>query len=332
MADTRWLLVGAGDISRKRVGPAIVEAAGSELAAVCDANLDAARHLASQHNCGSVYSDFEEALGSSDADAVYLATPVWLHAAHAVAALEAGKNVLVEKPLGLTAAECRTVVDAAKASRKTAGCAYFRRCSPRYKHARQMLDAGEFGRVVSVRMTYFSWFNPSEDDPKHWRVVRAKSGGGPISDMGSHMFDVLIGLFGMPVSVYAKCANLVHNWDVEDSARIILTLANGAHVTASFNWNSKTWRHEFEIVGTEAKLNWLPYDSGPVVKTVGRDIGSVDFENVENVHLPLVQDFVGAVSECRQPVCSIEEAFKTNILIDSVYSSASVNHEVELAL
>jgi len=324
-----WLLVGAGDIARKRVAPALRDAANSELAAICDVREDVARELANDLSVDEVFADFDAALANSSADAVYVATPVGLHTELAVRALEAGKHVLVEKPLGLSGADCERAVDAAEVTDRVAGCAYFRRLSPRYIHAKEMLERGEFGQVVAVRMTYFTWFNPEPDDPKYWRVIRSKSGGGILSDMGTHMFDVLIGLFGMPVSVFAKCDNLVHQWDVEDTGTMVMELANGAHVSASFNWNSKTWRHEFEVVGTEAKIDWLPYDAGPVVKTVGRDIQNVDLPNPENVHLPLVEDFVRALQENRAPCCPLAEAAKTNRLLDAVYQSAEKNTLVE---
>ncbi|MBI3948642.1 MAG: Gfo/Idh/MocA family oxidoreductase [Armatimonadetes bacterium] len=328
MRNVRWLLVGAGDIARKRVAPALASAAGSEVVGVCDVREEEARRLAADLGATGSYSRLEEALAASPADAVYIATPVWLHVPQAVSALESGRHVLVEKPLGLNAAECARAVAAAERSGKVAGCAYFRRLFPRYQHTRQMLEDGEFGRVVHVRLTYFSWFAPTPDDPKYWRVVRAKSGGGPLSDMGTHMFDVLIGLFGLPVSVDARCENLVHAWDVEDSAGVLFQLPDGAQGVASFHWNSKTWRHEFEMVGTEAKIDWLPYDTGPVVKTVGREITDLQLPSAENVHLPLVEDFVQAVREGRAPVCPLEEAAKTNRLLDAIYRSAAERREV----
>jgi len=330
MEKLKWLLVGAGDIARKRVAPALRDADNSTISAVVDTQPERARDLAQQYDIDETFEDLSTALGKSSADAVYLATPVYMHVKQAVEALDSGKHVLLEKPLGVNAAECDTAIKAAQNSGLKAGCSYFRRFYPRYKHVDEMLAAGEFGRVVSVRIIFFSWFDPEPDDPKYWRVVKEKSGSGVLSDMGSHMFDVLIGLFGMPVGVYAKCENLVHRWEVEDSAAIIMKLNNGALVTASFGWNSKTWRHEMEIVGTEAKVDWLPYDTGPVVKTVGRDIRSLDMPNADNVHLPVVEDFVEAVLSDRPPGVTFEEAAKTNILLDAVLQSSAERKEIYL--
>lgn len=330
MDKVKWLLVGAGDISCKRVAPALAGAESSELAAICDTDKTRAESLAKKFKVKDIYTDFEAAISESQADAVYLATPVWLHSEQAVKVLESGKHVLVEKPLGLNFSQCRDVINAAKSSGKKAGCSYYRRYFNRYAHVKKMLEDNEFGQIVNVRMTYFSWFCPEKSDPKYWRVEREKSGGGPLSDMGTHMFDILIGLFDLPASIYASCANIVHKWDVEDSAAVIMELKNGAQVTASFNWNSKTWRHEFEIIGTEAKVDWLPYDSGAVVKTVGRDIQRIEMPEPENVHLPLIQDFTDSILKDKNPACLAEEAAKTNILLDALYVSANENKVVKL--
>jgi 1,5-anhydro-D-fructose reductase (1,5-anhydro-D-mannitol-forming) len=330
MSGLKWLLVGAGDIARKRVAAALKDAADSELVGVCDVVEENARSLADECGVDEVFTDLGEALGKSVAEAVYVATPVGLHVPHAVQALEAGKHVLVEKPLGLSREGCEKAITAAEKSGRKAGCSYYRRLFPAYQQAREMIGNGEFGRIVLARMVYFSWFAPEVDDPKYWRVVRDKSGGGPISDMGTHMFDVLIGLLGMPVKVYARCANLVHQWEVEDTASIVMEMADGAQVTASFAWNSKTWRHEFEIIGTEAKVYWHPFDAGQVVKTVGRQVDELELTPAANVHQPLIEDFVQAVQQDRDPVCPLEEAARTNALLDAIYRSATEGREVGL--
>jgi len=326
----RWLLVGTGDIAVKRVAPALATTAPGQLVGVCDIVPDRAEKVGREHGAKECFTDLGEALSATSANAVYLATPVFLHAAQAAQVLAADKHVLVEKPLGVSAADAQQAVQAAEGRDLRAGCAYFRRCFPRYDLAKTMLEQGEFGRLVLVRMTYFSWFNPDPDDPKYWRVVKSKGGGGPLADMATHMFDVMIGLLGMPKKVYAKAKTLVQPYEAEDSSVLLMEYEDGADVVATFHWNSKTWSHEFEVIGTEAKVKWHPYDTGKVVKTVGRRIDELDLPNAENVHAPLVKDFVDAVVDGRPPLVPLEEAAKTNALLDAVYRSAEAGEEVEL--
>jgi predicted dehydrogenase len=331
MEPVKWLLVGAGDIARKRVAPALAAAQDSEITAVCDVRQELAGRLAAEYQAQRSFTDYAEALQHANANAVYLATPVHLHAPFAEKALESGMHVLVEKPLSLTAGQSHRLVQLARQSGKTAACAYFRRFYPAYLKAKQMLEAGEFGQVVHVRMIYYSWFGLEKDDPKYWRVERAKSGGGPLSDMGSHMLDLLIGLFGLPEKVFAWCENLIHSdWDVEDSASLMLKLRSGAQAAGTFSWCSQTWRHEFEIVGSKAKVSWLPFDSGEVVCTVGRQVESLVLPPAKNVHQPLVDDFIQAIREGRQPACSFSEAAKTDLLLDAIYRSSAESSQVAL--
>jgi predicted dehydrogenase len=298
---------------------------------VCDTVADRARSLAADFGAGEVFTDYADALARTSAPLVYLATPVFLHAGQTEAALVAGKHVLVEKPLGINATEAGGAVAAANArSHLRAGCAYFRRFSPRFEHLRQALHDGRLGRIVLVRMAYWSWFNPDPSDPKYWRVVVSKGGGGPLSDMGSHMFDVLIGLMGLPLSVCAKVATLVHPYEADDSSVMLMQMPGGAQVTASFHWNSKTWSHEFEVVGTEGRIKWHPYDGSNVIETIGRETREIDMPDHANVHQPLVEDFVEAVRQGRQPRVTLPDAVKTNVLLDAIYQSAHQAREVTL--
>jgi predicted dehydrogenase len=102
-------------------------------------------------------------------------------------------------------------------------------------------------------------------------------------------------------------------------------------VVASFHWNSKTWSHEFEVVGTEAKVKWHPYDAVPVAVTVGRDTKPVELPNPENVHAPLLEDFVTAVLSGRAPAVTVPQAVLTNRLLDAIYRSGREHREVTLA-
>jgi predicted dehydrogenase len=320
----RWLLVGTGDIVRKRVGAALAP----RLSGVCG-GLERAAAIAKDHGAAEVFDDLDTALRQTAANAVYVATPVHRHRREALAAIAAGKHVLIEKPLGLDGDDAQQICDAAAGAGVTAGCAYYRRCFGRFAHLAQLLDQKALGRIVMVRTCYWSWFGPDPDDPKRWRVDPSHSGGGPLADMGSHMFDLLIALFGMPRSVLASCDTLAHDYAVEDTAAVIMTLGSGAQVTAGFGWSSHTWRHEFEVIGTEGKVLWAPADTGKVTVTVGRDVQELDLPNADNVHQPLVEDFEKAVTSARPPIVPLASAVCTNRLLDAIYRSSRSHREVE---
>ena len=127
-----WLLTGTGDIATKRVAPALVETAGSRLHAVCDLSAERAHELASKYSVEKIYTDFEDALNDPGIDTVYVATPVNLHVPMALKALESGKHVLVEKPLGVTIEDAGKAVEAESLCSLVSCCAYFRRFYPGY--------------------------------------------------------------------------------------------------------------------------------------------------------------------------------------------------------
>ena len=324
-----WLLVGTGDIVRKRVAAALASASYGRLVGICG-GLDRARAIAGQFGIDEVYGQLDQALAATRTDCVYIATPVYRHAEEAVKAIAAGKHVLVEKPLGLHAADARRIVAAGAAAGRLCGCAYYRRCFPRFAHLKGLLNRGELGKVVLVRTSYLAWFCPQADDPKAWRVDPLKSGGGPLADMGSHILDLMIGLFGVPRTVFAKTGTLVHDYPVEDSSVVLMTLAGGAQVIASFGWSSKTCVHDFEVIGSQGGVRWPAADAGEVVVTLGRDTQKLEMPRAPNVHLPLIEDFNRAVLEGRQPVVPVAEALKTNLLLDAIYRSAETGQEMRI--
>jgi len=328
--NVRWLLVGTGDIAAKRVAPALSSTEGGTLTAICGIDKPTGMAFAQRFNVDRVYDNLNEALKDSDINAVYLATPVNRHVEHAIAAATAGKHLMVEKPLGLNACEARRAVDAARDAKVLAACAYFRRCSTRYLHAAKIIRSGLLGKIVLVRMVYHAWYNPAKDDPKHWRVERGRGGGGVLADMGCHMLDVMVGLLGMPVSIFAKSKTLVHAYEAEDTASFLMEMPDGAQVSGSFGWSSKTWANELEIIGVEGKVKWAPFDNGPVTLTIGRDTHELDLPPAENVHQPLISDFHNALRNGFKPASTLEEAAKTNVLLDAIYQSAASGGEIRL--
>ncbi|MCM8765166.1 MAG: Gfo/Idh/MocA family oxidoreductase [Candidatus Omnitrophica bacterium] len=308
----------------------MVDEPRSDLVMIVDTDISKAKGLAELYGSKMCSDNFEEAIRNPDIDAVYIATPVFLHSEQAIEAIKAGKHVICEKPLALDYGSALKVVETAQESNVKSTTAYFRRFSPKYLFSRELITKGIFEKILLIRMCYHTWFQASPQSPLFWRTQKHLSGGGIIFDMGSHMFDVLIGLFGLPVRVFAKMRNLVFDYSVEDSSAIIMEYENGMLVTASFNWNSRTYAHEFEIIGDHAKLRWIPYDGDKITLVTGSQTQELEKPNYKNVHYPLIEDFVSAIIENRSPVVSMEEAARTNLLMETCYISSQQSKEIDL--
>src|SRR6185312_6795478 len=131
----------------------------------------------------------DEALTDSAVQAVYVATPVFLHSPQTMEALRAGKHVICEKPMAMNEAEARTMVQVAEECGKLFGVAYYRRCYPKVQRAKQLLQQGAIGKPVVAELTNHMWFDGSGS--RSWLVDPARAGGGPLFDIASHRIDVL---------------------------------------------------------------------------------------------------------------------------------------------
>jgi predicted dehydrogenase len=317
-----WAIVGIGDIVRKRVGPAILEQPNSRVHACVEVDPEARRQDIAALGPEKVYTDVEQMLDDPTVDAVYLATPVYLHAPHAIAALRAGKDVLVEKPMALNTAEAAEMRRVAEGTGRRLAVAYFRRFWPRFQLVKDMLDDGKFGQVVLVRIASHTWRPPDGAANGAWRLNGEFSGGGVLSDVGCHKFDLLAWWFGLPRRVIARAENMTHGYEVEDSASILMLLDGRTHFTGSFNWNSKTWTDEIHVIGTEAKVTLHPCDGDEAVITVGRDIEHRRIENHPNAHYALIDDFARAIVEDRPPRFTGVDGIKATQIMDTVYDSS----------
>jgi 1,5-anhydro-D-fructose reductase (1,5-anhydro-D-mannitol-forming) len=297
-----WIVIGIGDISTRRVIPAIQAESRSRLYGLVTRD---ARKAASYN--AKVWTSLGDALQDSAVDAVYVATPVFLHAPQTIASLRAGRHVLCEKPMAMNEAEARSMVEAAKQNKRTFAVAYYRRAYPKVQRAKQLLEAGAIGKPVLAELTCHSWFDGKEydgsDHGRHWLVDPAKAGGGPLYDIASHRIDVLNFLFGQPQRVSAHLSNVVHHYEVEDNATVMIDYANGVRGIVDVRWHSKIKRDECRIRGTEGEMELSPLNGPDLIYPGGREHLPVH----ENVHLPMIENFVDAV-EGKAPLLSSGEA------------------------
>jgi len=291
-----WIVVGIGDIAIRRVIPAIQSEPRSRLYGLVTRDPAKAAPFKVR-----VWASLEEALGDSAVQAVYVATPVFLHGLQTIQSLHAGKHVLCEKPMAMNEAEARAMLDAATASGKTLGVAYYRRSYPKVRRAKQLLETGAIGRPVLAELTCHDWFDGKGD--RSWLVDPVKAGGGPLYDIASHRIDVLNFLFGQPLRVSAQLSNAVHHYAVEDNATVMIEYEGGVRGIVDVRWHSKVKRDECRIRGTEGEIDLTPLNGPLLIYPGGRE----NLPPHENLHYPLVTNFVDAV-EGKAPLLASAES------------------------
>jgi predicted dehydrogenase len=302
----KWGLIGCGDIARKRVAPALRDSELGELVAVSRAQADKAESFAAEFGARKWYADSNELLRDEEVDAVYIATPVHLHAAQAIAAAEAGKHVLCEKPLAMNVRECDQIIDACRRNDVKLGVAYYRRFFPVVERVKAIIKSGEVGEPVLAQINAFERFNPSAGDPRSWLVKKELSGGGPMFDFGCHRIEVLLNIFGPILEVKGMIANTVFDREVEDTASALFRFQQGACAVLSVSHAAVEAKDSLNIFGTLGSIRVSILNEGKI-----RIVGKLG-ERYEahppaaNLHAPLIDDFAKAVLSGREPVVSGE--------------------------
>jgi predicted dehydrogenase len=307
-----WLVVGIGDIARKRVIPAILAEPRSRLYGAVTRNPD----KAAAYPGVRVWGGLDDALRDSAIDAVYIASPVALHAPHTIACLRAGKHVLCEKPVAMNYAESQSMVAVARETERLFGVAYYRRLYPKLTRAKQLIAQGAIGQPVLAEANCHSWLNiPSERD---WLTDPAMAGGGPLYDTGSHRIDAFNFLFGRPAKATGLLSNIVHRRAVEDSATALIDYQNGVRGIVDVRWNSRIARDQFRIIGTDGEINLDPLN-GPSLRYGGEE---EQLPTHANVHYPLIENFVSAALDGGLLACPGEEAIRTDWVTSEVVRNA----------
>jgi predicted dehydrogenase len=303
----KWMVIGIGDITRRRVIPAILQEPRSELYGL----LTRDPRKAAAYPGARVWTALEDALEDPAVDAVYVASPVALHAPHTIASLRAGKHVLCEKPVAMDYAQAESMVAAARESGRALGIAYYRRLYPKVLRTRQLIAAGAIGKPVLVEANCHTWL-PSQD--RSWLWDAALAGGGPLYDTASHRIDVFNFLFGRPVRATGLLSNTVHRLPVEDSATVAIDYPEGVRGIVDVRWNSRPERDQFRVIGTDGELNLDPLQ-GPPLRYGGHE---EQLPTHANLHYPAVENFVSAVLEGAPLMCRAEEAIWTDWVTEQV--------------
>ena len=300
-SSVRWGLIGCGDIAQKRVAPALLESPQSELVAVSRLNTELVDEFADRFKVQRRFDRWQQLVQSDDIDAVYVATPVNLHAEQTIAAIEAGKHVLCEKPMAMNVAECDRMIAAAETNGVKLGIAYYRRFYPLVRRMKELIDSGEIGKPIVAQVDAFEWFNPGSSNPRAWLLQPEISGGGPMFDFGCHRIQLLLHLFGPLRAIKSVASTALFDRMVEDTASASFEFSQGTVATLTVSHAVMDPRDSFTVWGSEGSMTTEVLNEGKLIITTRDGQRTETHLPAENIHQPLVEDFVQAVIDDRQP-------------------------------
>lgn len=317
-----WGLIGCGDIAAKRVAAALRDTPHSALVTVARARAPLAAEFARQHEARRWHADWREVLRDPEVDAVYLATPVALHPEQAIAAAEAGKHVLCEKPMALGADACARMVAAARQHGVRLGVAYYRHHYPVVARLRELLASGEIGRPVIAHAQAFEPFNPTPEHPRAWLLRKADAGGGPMADFGCHRIQVLLELLGPARQTRGFPSNArFREREVEDTCVAHLQFDGGAQALVTVSHALHERRDTLEILATEGSAYAPVLNEGVLRITTAHGVREERHPPHANLHQPLVEDFVAAVRAGRDPAVTGEVGLEVQRVLDAIYGA-----------
>lgn len=269
MKEISWGFIGCGEVTEKKSGPAFNEVQGSHVEAVMSRSEDKARSYAERHHIRKWYTDAQQLIDDPDVNAIYIATPPSSHATFAIMSMRAGKPCYVEKPLAASYEDCLRVNRISEETGVPCFVAYYRRYLPYFQRVKDIVNAGELGKVLNVQIQFSVPprdldYNTRASLP--WRLQPDISGGGYFYDLAPHQLDLLQDLFGIIIRAHGYPTNRAHLYKAEDTISAAYIFANGISGSASwcFVGHESAKEDRVTIVGDKGTLSFSVFTYDPI--------------------------------------------------------------------
>lgn len=296
MQEIQWGIIGCGDVTELKSGPAFNKVGHSRLVAVMRRDALKAADYARRHNVPKWYTDGNQLINDADINAIYIATPPNTHASYAIAAMKAGKPVYVEKPMARTYQECQEMIRVSEETGIPLFVAYYRRTLPGFLKVKELLEKGAIGKPLTVNIRLHKAFGEKDQDPsaQHWHVDPEISGGGHFYDLASHQFDYLDYLFGPVTEVMGIAQNLAGLYKAEDTVSAVFSFRSGVSGTGSWSFivSPEAEADIIEITGTKGKISLSTFLLGEVRLVTPELSSNFSYKNPENISHYLIQQVV----------------------------------------
>lgn len=337
-------IVGTGSISRAHIEGYRQFPESCRIVAVVDIVAERAQAAAAAIGPDVAwYTDFAEAYARDDVHLVSVCTPPFVHAPAAIAALEAGKHVLVEKPMAASLEEADAMLAAAKAHDRILSVVFQYRFGADWWRAKQVVASGLLGELHFGKAECQWWRGESYYDA-WWRGTWEMECGGAVINHAVHHIDMLLWLMGPVESVYAEIGTVAHDIEVEDLGLAIVRFQSGAlgHIVGTVADHHNLDR--IEVTGSQGAISlpWrsfavkerpdgFPQENPEAVEAIEQHFRSVTPPETRG-HAPQIADILAAIREGRQPIVDGEEGRRSLELITAMYRSASTGERVKLPI
>ena len=322
MEEVKWGIIGVGNVTELKSGPAFNKAANSRLVAVMRRNASLAEDYAVRHGVPRWYSDADALIGDPEVSAVYVATPPYMHAKYAIRAMEAGKPVYVEKPMAMNYRECKDMLRISASTGAALFVAYYRRTLPAFLKVRDLIAEGEIGTplTVSIRLIREAAEQNQQPGEMSWHVNPEIGGAGHFFDLASHQLDFLDFLFGPITEAKGIAVNQAGLYPAEDTVSGTFIFENGVTGTGSWCFVAHTSASEdvIEIVGTGGSIAFSTFQHGDVVLKNRLGIHKYRLNNPENIQQFLIQNVVDSILGKAEPVSTGESGARTSAVMDEM--------------
>jgi predicted dehydrogenase len=340
MQKRKWGILAAGGIADRRMLPVMKKFSGAQVIAVMDSDIATAKRVASKYDIENYYDNEEELLAHEEIDAVHIASPVCYHKSQAIMAADAGKHILLEKPIALNAKEAQEIVDYCKKKNVRLAAGFMMRFATMHRKIKEMLDEEVIGQLIYTDAQFTCWYPEIEGA---WRQYKGKSGGGALMDMGMHLVDLIQYITGSKItSVAAFIENIRFSYEVEDSSSLLVRYDNGmiGNLNAYFNIPDSAARWQISFFGTRGRIigettigqedggrllvicedEEKDYNAQQDVSVAKEEIITGEYGDLFEFEL---ESFTDSVINGKPFVCDAQQAVYCHKVTDAAYKSAT---------
>lgn len=319
MQQVRWGIIGCGNVTELKSGPAFNKVEQSSLVAVMRRDAAKAQDYAKRHQVPRWYSDAQQLINDPEVDAVYVATPPDSHKDYALLVAAAGKICCVEKPMALSTAECIEMTLAFEQKQLPLYVAYYRRSLPRFLKIKEWLEQELIGVPRQVQWSFCRTPN-AVDLAGHynWRTDPAKAGGGYFIDLASHGLDLLLYLLGDVVDVRGISQNQQQLYAAEDAVSAIWQFQSGCLGSGFWNFAAAQRTDRVVIYGSQGRIEFSVFENEPVQLFSAELQLSLDIAHPENIQFYHIQAMVQDLLHGTGHPSTGKTALKTSLMMEQI--------------